>query len=123
MKIYVAHSKQLNYLENLYRPIREDKELQEHTILLPHEESNDSYNSREFYKDLSIMIAEVSYPATGMGIELCWAYDYNVPIYCLFQKNMKVSNSLKSITKNIIEYENEKDLLNIIKEIIKREKQ
>ena len=69
------------------------------------------------------MIAEVSYPATGMGIELGWAYDDNVPIYCLFQKNMKVSNSLKSITKNIIEYENEKDLLNIIKEIIKRENQ
>ncbi len=119
MKIYIAHPKKLDYKENLYKPIREDKELQKYDILLPHEKTSNSSNPREFYKDLSVMIAEVSVPATGMGIELGWAYDDGVPIYCIYQKNSKVSGSLKCLTSHFIEYTSEEDLLDIIKNIIK----
>lgn len=118
MKIYIAHSKELNYIENLYRPIREEKELQKYNILLPHEMTAESANSREFYKSLSVMIAEVSYPATGMGIELGWAYDDGVPIYCLYQKGKNISNSLRVICNHFIEYSSEDELLDIIKKII-----
>lgn len=119
MKIYIAHSKQLEYLENLYKPIREDKELQEYEILLPHEITSESANTREFYKSLSVVIAEVSHPATGMGIELGWAYDDGTPIYCLYQKGHKVSGSLKVICNHFIEYTSTTELLDIVKKIIK----
>lgn len=119
MKIYIAHSKKLDYKENLYKPIRNALDLQKYQIILPHEKTSDSSNPRNFYKDLSVMIAEVSAPATGMGIELGWAYDDGVPIYCIYQKNSKVSGSLKCLTSHFIEYTSEEDLLEIIKNIIK----
>lgn len=119
MKIYIAHSKTLDYVENLYKPIRQDEELKKYEILLPHELTSASSNPREFYKDLSVMIAEVSCSATGMGIELGWAYDDGIPIYCIYQKNSKVSGSLKCLTSHFIEYTSEKELLDIIKTIIK----
>ncbi len=122
-KIYVAHSKQLDYIENLYKPIREDKKLQEYEILLPHEKTAESANSREFYKGLSVMIAEVTYPATGLGIELGWAYDDGTPIYCLYQRGHKVSGSLKVICNHFIEYSSTEELLEVIKNIIKEKEE
>lgn len=118
MKIYIAHSKSLDYIEKLYKPIREDVELEKYEILLPHEKTSASNNSREFYKDLSVMIAEVSYPATGMGIELGWAYDDGVPLYCLYQKGSKIGGSLKVICSHFMEYSSTEELLDIIKKII-----
>ncbi len=118
MKVYVAHSKELNYIDDLYLPIREDESLKQYNILLPHEDNSASYNSREFYKELSVIIAEVSFPATGLGIELGWAYDDEVPIYCIYQKDKKISSSLKCLTSNFIEYKTTEELLNIIKKII-----
>lgn len=118
MKIYIAHSKALNYVDKLYKPIRENEELKKYEILLPHEKTSASNNPRDFYKDLSVMIAEVSYPATGMGIELGWAYDDGIPIYSLYQKGCKVSGSLKVICNHFIEYSSEEELVDIIKNII-----
>lgn len=119
MKVYIAHSKLLNYEENLYQPIRNDESLKKYDIILPHEESSVSYNTREFYKELNVVIAEVSFPGTGLGIELGWIYDDGVPIYCVYQKDKKVSSSLKCLTSNFIAYESEKELVDIIKNIIK----
>ncbi len=118
MKIYIAHSKKLNYKENLYYPIRADKKLQEYEILLPHEETAESNNLREFYKELSVMIAEVSYPGTGMGIELGWAYDDGVPIYCIYKQGTKLSRSLEQLNPQFMEYTTEEELLDVIKKII-----
>lgn len=121
MKIYIAHSKELNYIENLYQPIKNDIQLKNYEILLPHEKSISNYNTRDFYKTLSILIAEVSFPATGMGIELGWAYDDGIPIYCIYKKGTKISSSLKSVTSHFLEYQDDKELLKIIKDIIRRE--
>lgn len=118
MKIYISHSKQLDYVKNLYKPIREDKELQKYEIILPHEITSESANTREFYKSLSVVIAEVSYPATGMGIELGWAYDDEIPLYCLYQRGHKISGSLKVICNHFIEYTSQAELLSLVKKII-----
>ncbi len=118
MKIYIAHSKKLNYVENLYRPIRNDKELQKYNIILPHEHSSFNPNGREFYSSLTAMIAEVTFPGTGMGIELGWAYDDSIPIYCIYQKGVKIASSLKQLNSKFIEYTSEQELLEIVKKII-----
>lgn len=117
MKIYIAHSKSFDYQNELYVPIRNDKTLSVHEVLLPHEFSNTSSNRRDFYKDIDLFIAECSYPATGLGIELGWAFDDNTPIYCLHKKGTEVSRSIYAITQNILEYKDIDEMLEIIEKI------
>lgn len=118
MKIYIAHSKNMNYIDELYKPVRNDEFLRNYEIILPHEDSKVSKNSREFYKTIDIFIAECSEPATGLGIELGWAYDDGKKIYCIHKEGTKINNSIRVVTNNIYEYKDSTDMINIIKNII-----
>lgn len=117
MKIYFGHSKELDYL-NYYRSITDN--IKEYTFLFPHVQSSESRNGRLFYKpeNFDVFIAEVTYPATGLGIELGFAYDEKIPIYCFYKKGSKPSNSLKSVTNNIIEYTDMSDFLTKLEELL-----
>lgn len=119
MRIYIGHSKEMNYVEELYKPIREFEKSTKHTFLLPHEKSSSSNNGRAFYNELDLFIAEVTMPTTGLGIELGWAYDNDIPIVCIYKKGAKVSNSLKSVTDKFYEYATVDELKNLIELIIK----
>ena len=66
------------------------------------------------------MIAEVSYPATGLGIELGYADMYNIPILCIYKARLKVSNSLKLITDKFEQYENPEQIINIIQKHVNK---
>ena len=117
MKIYIAHSKGFDYQNELYAPVRNDESLNQHEVILPHEFSNTSSNTRDFYRDIDLLIAECSYPATGLGIELGWAFDDNTPIYCIHKKGAKVSGSIYAVTENIFEYNDIDEMLEIIEKI------
>ena len=121
MKIYIAHSKSIDYKNDLYKPIQESSLFIENEIIFPHQKSDDSNNTREFYKTIDLVIAECSMPATGLGIELGWLYDDNKIIYCIYKKGNKLSSSIKTITNKIFEYENKNDMLDIINKIVKGE--
>ena len=121
MKIYVAHSRKFDFKKELYEPIRQSSLNDEHTFVLPHENSDESFNSKDFLKNESdLMIAEVSYPETGLGIELGWADSLSVPIICIYRKGTEISNSLKTITKNFVEYSDKKEMISKIEKIIKQ---
>ena len=117
-KVYIAHSKDIDYLNELYRTLRNDSFFNDYELVLPHEESEKSSNTRDFYKDIDIFIAEVSKPGIGLGIELGWVFDDNKPIYCIYKTGFKASRSVYSVTKNIYEYKNTSEMLRIIKEIV-----
>lgn len=118
MRIYIAHSREFDFKNELYVPIRTDEGLKEHEIIFPHEISDVSSNTRDFYKDIDLIIAECSYPSTGLGIELGWAFDDNTPVYCIHKKGTKVSGSIYAITQNIFEYKDIDEMLKIIEDII-----
>lgn len=111
MKVYLAHSKKIDYINELYKPIKDAFFLKEYNFIFPHEKSSKSLNGFDFYKDIDIMIAEVSESGTGIGIELGFAYSLNIPILCFYKKGCKYANSINSVTKNIVEYESIDDLL------------
>jgi hypothetical protein len=118
MKIYFGHSKGFDYKNELYAPVRNSGLNKEHEIIFPHEQSDLPKNSKEFLKTCDLMIAEVSFPATGLGIELGWADAFNIPILLLHKKGVHVSSSAKLLTENIIEYDGSEDLVNKIEEFI-----
>lgn len=113
MIIYVSHSRDFDYQSNLYLPLRSSPLNHSHLIILPHEKNRDQYNSRELFmnKKCDLVLAEISHPSTGQGIELGWANLLNIPIYCIYKKGQDVSGSALSIAKKSIEYVDVNDMI------------
>lgn len=118
MKIYVTHSSDFDFKKELYEPLRSSVLNTEHEIILPHE-TDEFINSKEVINEVDLVLAEVSYPSTGQGIELGWAENAGTKVVCMFRKDHKYSGSLKVVSDIFIGYEDEKDLIEKIKSIIK----
>jgi hypothetical protein len=110
-RIYVGHSGDFDFKNILYRPILESKLNTAYDFTFPHESTSMPFNSRTFLKNCDGMIAEISYPSTGLGIELGWADLYEIPIIALYQKGKQPSKSTKVITSDFISYNDSKELI------------
>ncbi len=111
MNIYISHPTAFDFHTELYQPIRSSKLNSQHTIALPHEHSDEQFDAKSFFKTCDLIIAEVSYPSTGQGIELGWAVAQNLPVICIYKKGQKFSGALKVISNTFIEYENQEDMI------------
>ena len=118
MKIYVTHAKNSDYINDLYIPIRRSDLNSMHEITLPHENNTKPFQSKPFIKTCDLVLAEVSYPATGQGIELGWADIYNIPIVCFYKKGIKPSGSLRVVSNTFIEYENKKNMIQKLSDVV-----
>lgn len=121
MEIYVGHSRAFDFKEKLYRPIRESCLNNEHNFVLPHESSDKPSNSKEYFENkCDLFIADVSCPATGLGIELGWADALGIPIACVYEKGSKLSGSVKVLCDNFLEYSSGEELIFGIEGFIKK---
>lgn len=112
MNIYVGHSREHNFKEELYKPLRESNLNTEYSIILPHENTDEPFNSKEYFrKSCDLVLAEVSHKSSGLGVELGWADMLDVPIICIHKQGTKPPNSLKVLTNRYIIYSTEKDLI------------
>ena len=116
MKIYFAHPQTINYQE-LYETFKQDSFFNSHELILPHDDKNHQNHTHDFYKTINLMIVEVSKPSTGLGIELGWAFDDNVPIYCFYKNGTTPSDSIRATTNHLSPYQNPSDLCTQIKNI------
>ncbi|PIY68691.1 hypothetical protein COY90_04610 [Candidatus Roizmanbacteria bacterium CG_4_10_14_0_8_um_filter_39_9] len=82
-------------------------------FIFPHSKSQKPFNTKELFekKECDLVLAEISYPATGQGIELGWANMFQIPIYCIYKKGADISRSALSIVAKNIEYSDSKDLI------------
>ncbi len=120
MKIYLSHSREFDFKKELYEPIKQHFVDKKYDFLFPHENSAKSFNSFEYLKhECELMVAEVSYPSTGQGIELGWAHVFKVPIVCIYRQGSKPSSSLKSVTDTFIQYSNSQELVSSLKTFLK----
>lgn len=120
MNIYISHSRGFDFQNALYKPIRESALEKEHTFILPHEGTRECFDSRTlFHTGCDLVIAEVTYPSTGLGIELGWANMRNIPIVCLSQKGASTSRSLPLVAKVSYEYSGTEELLSLIEKAIR----
>lgn len=122
MNIYVAHSSSFDYQNELYQPLRQSILNGMCSLVLPHENTVDQFDSKTFLEEKAdLLIAEVSYPSIGLGIELGWANMFDVPIIALYKKGMKVSGAVKVVTERIFEYESEEGLIDRIRRELNKE--
>ncbi len=120
MKIYVCHSSRFDYKKELYEPIRHSKLNNKHEFILPHEVSDQIFNSKEVIPQCDLVISEISYPSTGMGIELGWVNKENIKIVFIYKKGFKVSKSLTIISSDFIEYTDSYDLIDKLEFFIEK---
>lgn len=116
MNIYISHSGNYDYESELYKPIKESELASLHHFFLPHEPENIDVDAKDELKQTDILVAEVSYPSTGQGIELGRANVAGVPIVCFYKMGTKPSGSLRFVTDGIIEYSDVQDLLTKLKD-------
>ena len=120
MRIYIAHSTDFDYKNELYLPIRQSDLNSQHEFVLPHEFSNEPFDSKTFISGgIDLVLAEVSFASTGMGIELGWADSSGVPVTCFYKSGTTPSGSLKVVTDKIVEYSSHQELISGIENIIK----
>lgn len=101
MKVFVAYSSSYDFRNELYKPIRESELNNQYECFLPQEKGPEPVTI-DIIKNSDVLVAEVSYPSTGQGIELGWAYVYKVPIIYLCKKGHKVSNSIHKLSSTFI---------------------
>lgn len=61
------------------------------------------------------LIAELTTKSIGVGIEIGYAFAKNKPIFYLRKKDSKYSTTASGCSISIIEYENELDLVEVLK--------
>lgn len=122
MNIYISHSSKYDYASKIYEPIKKSNLNKANNFFLPHENKNNIVNTKDIISNYDLVIAEVSLPATGQGIELGWADYAKTPILCIYEKGTKISSSLKFITNQFIEYENINDMINKMSSFIEKMK-
>ena len=111
MRIYVAHASSFNYQEELYEPLLSSSLAKKHELILPHRDETKGHNSAEIIPTCDLIIAEVSYPSTGMGIELGRGEAARVPILAVAQREVKVSSAIGFVTQTIEFYTNPRELI------------
>ena len=119
MKIYIGHSNQMNYKEELYMPIINSTLYKEHEIIFPHLNNND-FDTKKVIAESDLFIADVSKPSLGLGIEIGRAESIGKKILCIYNKKEKCPGSIKYIDADITQYSDKEDLINKIKEYIDR---
>lgn len=58
-----------------------------------------------------MLVAEVSLPSTGQGVELGQANVAGVPIICFYKTGTMPSSSLRFVTDKVIEYSDPQDMI------------
>lgn len=119
MNIYVAHSSSLPFKTELYQPIRECHLNDTHRVVLPHEDSDELFYSKEYFQTAcELVVAEVSEPSTGLGIELGWADLLDVPIVCIHREGTSPSGSIAAVSDTVREYSDADDVVRVLGEAI-----
>ena len=115
--IYISHSRSMDYENEIYEPLLNSKIANMYKLVLPHSDEYDDVDTKDILISSDYLIAEVSYPAIGVGLEIGRAECNNVPIICIVKKGMKCSSS---ITRNfeVIEYIDINDMTNKLEERI-----
>lgn len=119
MNIYIGHASSIDFHSDLYTPIRNSELNDQHTIILPHETTDQPTNTIEQMKTMDLMIAEVSATSTGLGIEMGWANALEVPVLAIHKEGTNPSAAIDTITQKRITYTDGEDLINKLTEFIK----
>jgi nucleoside 2-deoxyribosyltransferase len=110
MKVYIAHASGYGFKEQLYVPLRASALNSEHELNLPQEGTIEEI-TREMIAGSDVVVADVSHPSLGVGIEIGWANAAGVPVIAMHEKGANVSFSIDNAINDRFEYEGPDDMI------------
>lgn len=110
MKIYVGHSRDFDYMNELYLPIINSNISEKAEFILPHL-SNKTFNSGDVIEEADLFIAEISIPSLGLGIEIGRAEMQNKKILCIHKENAQIPSSIKYVNVELLAYRDTEDMI------------
>ncbi len=116
MNVYIAHSSAYDFTKELYEPLQNTFTRPDHHFIFPH--ALDPINSKTVIAECDLVIAETSYPSTGLGIELGWANASGTPIICIHKVGTEPSSSLNFICDTFYSYSSPSELISCIQKLI-----
>jgi hypothetical protein len=116
MKILIAHASNYDYRTELYEPLKQSVVAQEHTIIFPHDQEDVEIDTNSHIPDTDLLIAEVSHPSTGAGIEIGLVQAAEIPTLFVYKAGSAPTRSLKFVKGTTIEYSDASDLVAKIEE-------
>jgi hypothetical protein len=118
MKIYIAHSKDFDFQNELYEPIQQSEMGRTHAFFLPHDGTAE-IKTKDIIKNSQLLVAEISYPSIGVGIELGWADAFGVPVVAFYKEGVKPSYSVQFVAHKCMSYKDASELVALIQEELK----
>ena len=119
MKLYIGHGRDFDYQNELYTPLRTSELASFVDIILPHEDGGKPFHSKTDLQGVDVMLAEISHPSTGLGIELGYADLYQIPIIIAYKAGSQPSSTAKVLGTHAIEYTGPEDLVRQLIPILK----
>lgn len=120
MTIYIAHSSSFDFIKELYNPIKQSELVKDHKFVFPHEKPGVFINSKETIKNSDLVIAEVSFHSTSLGIELGWADMLKTPILLLHKYGEVPTRSLQVLKSEMFSYKDSNHLVKIISDYLSK---
>lgn len=111
MLIYCVHSSAFNFTDEFYQPIRDSSAFQKHTFIFPHASGAEPIHSKTVIENCDLVLAEVSHPSTGMGIEIGWADAAGKPIWAIHRVGTSIPRSISLVATKIFSYASLDDVL------------
>lgn len=118
MRIYLAHASSFDFQNELYNPLKKSLVFTQHTFILPHDEGKKTISSKEIIASCDLVIAEVSFPSTGLGIELGWADDLKKSIVGIYREGVVYSSALNVLTDTFFSYHMSENFEKIFEHIV-----
>lgn len=110
--VYVSHATSFDFRRDLYPAFGAG-------FILPHAAGSDPYPVRLHLAagNIRAVVAEVSHPSTGQGIELAWAQDAGVPIQAVYRHGCSPSGSLRAVCGEMHSYHDLDDLARLVERL------
>ncbi len=103
MKIFISHSKDFNFQDELYSPLKNSELAKHHEFIFPYEDGKE-IAVKDVIRDCDMVVAEVSKVSFEQGLELGWANGAYITTVCFYKPGSQVSTLLKDITDSVFEY-------------------
>jgi hypothetical protein len=104
VRIYFSHATNSSFAAPVAEVLRAALK---HEIIFPHQDSLAPLEIRPLFQAgvIDLVVAEVSCPSTGQGIELAWAAEANIPILCIYRNTTTPSRALEMIDARLMPYD------------------
>lgn len=119
MRIYVSHSQDFDYQDELYKPLLSSAVATAHQLILPFVNgAGQSADTKTVLQAVNLVVAEVTHSNTGQGIELGWADMLGKPIICFYRSGYPPSSSISMLTQRVYPYKDPLDLVRQLEDML-----